>query len=310
MIVFSSFILEIVFFLQFSFISEMTLKSFILATRPWSLSASLVLVFLGNIYAYKQSEEKFNIFIAMITTVCVICVHIAGNLINTYYDFKNGVDGPRSSDTTLIKGDLKPNQVLELSILSYVVSTVSILVLILFTNIETKLTVTLFIIGALLSYCYTGGLKMKYFALGDIAIISAFGPVTVLFAFASQTNVLSWKPVLASIPLVCLTEAILHVNNCRDLEEDRKSGITTMAILLGANTSYFVYTSLITLPFLSALIMGFTSHKLFLLPLILSVKGRNLIRRCYENKFLHLVEHTAELNLLYGVLYSFALFWS
>jgi len=286
-----------------------SLKAFLLATRPWSLTASFVPVIIGNIFAHKENEENFNILVAITTMVCVLCVHIAGNLINTYYDFMNGVDGPKSNDVTLMNGDLKPSHVLELSILSYAISTVCVFVVLLLTNIETKFTVSLFIVGVILSYCYTGGLKMKYMALGDIAIIFAFGPVTVLFAFVSQTNMLSWRPVLASFPLVCLTEAILHVNNCRDLEEDKNSGIKTMAILLGANMSCCVYALLITVPFLNALVVGIQSNKLFLIPLILSPKAFGLIRKCYRNNFLFLVERTAELHLFYGLLYSLALWW-
>ncbi len=36
-----------------------------------------------------------------------------------------------------------------------------------------------------------------------------------------------------AVPLALNTEAILHSNNARDLAEDKKSGIVTLAIYLG-----------------------------------------------------------------------------
>jgi len=40
--------------------------------------------------------------------------------------------------------------------------------------------------GLSASFLYTGGLGLKYIALGDIVHIVTFGPVTVLFAYISQ----------------------------------------------------------------------------------------------------------------------------
>lgn len=75
-------------------------------------------------------------------------------------------------------------------------------------------------------------------------IIITFGPVTVLFAYISQIGTLIendqnymfelvFKPLLYAIPLALNTEAILHSNNARDLNDDKKSGIRTLAIYLG-----------------------------------------------------------------------------
>lgn len=74
-------------------------------------------------------------------------------------------------------------------------------------------------------------------------IIITFGPITVLFAYLSQIGSIGanqsyifeviLKPLLYAIPLALNTEAILHSNNARDLHDDKKSGIVTLAIYLG-----------------------------------------------------------------------------
>jgi menadiol prenyltransferase len=52
-----------------------------------------------------------------------------------------------------------------------------------------------------------------------------------------------------ALPLALNTEAILHSNNVRDLEEDKKAGIFTMAIYLGFSRSYILYVLLLFVPY-------------------------------------------------------------
>ena len=46
-----------------------------------------------------------------LTLVTTLGVHAAGNLMNTLFDFVNGLDGPGSSDLTLVKRVLSVAQV-------------------------------------------------------------------------------------------------------------------------------------------------------------------------------------------------------
>ena len=38
------------------------------------------------------------------------------------------------------------------------------------------------------SFLYTGGIGLKYIALGDLLIMFTFGPVSVLYSFIAQTG--------------------------------------------------------------------------------------------------------------------------
>lgn len=282
------------------------MKEYILATRPWSLPASLMPAIMANILAYKQLDDgEFSKLTAIGSMVCVFGVHIAGNLVNTYYDFMYGVDGPNSDDKTLVDGILKPRNVFNFSIASYALSIISFIVFTTFTNIDFILLFCLFSMGALLSFFYTGVLKLKYVAFGDLVIILTFGPLNVLFTYASQTNLLSWKPIMASIPLICLTEAILHANNSRDSREDQIKNIITLPIMLGDRYSFHFYALLIVTPFLFALYMGVTHSVLFLLELILFPMAMSLIEQYQAGDLTEMPQRTAQINLLYGMVYAF-----
>ena len=81
------------------------------AVRPWSFSATVSPVFLGTALAF-QIEDKFNLNTFVLSLVTTLGVHAAGNLMNTYFDHKNGVDKPgATSDTTLVDGKMQPREV-------------------------------------------------------------------------------------------------------------------------------------------------------------------------------------------------------
>lgn len=81
----------------------MKLKTYLLALRPWSLSASLVPTMLGLALAYRSSTPHDYYFLTVILVLfTVITVHGAGNVVNTYYDYVKGIDNRRSDDRTLV----------------------------------------------------------------------------------------------------------------------------------------------------------------------------------------------------------------
>ncbi|KAK9294017.1 hypothetical protein QLX08_011217 [Tetragonisca angustula] len=165
----------------------MKLSSYFLAVRPWSLSASLMPTLLGSALAYRLTSTASFSWISLILTVyTVFCVHGAGNVVNTYFDYIKGVDSRKSDDRILVDQLLSKDELVSL-----------------------------------------GGIGFKYIALGDVLILVIFGPISVLFAFMAQTGYIELGTIYYAIPLALNTEAILHSNNTRDLESDKKA-VTTL----------------------------------------------------------------------------------
>lgn len=93
----------------------MKIKTYLLAVRPWSLSASLVPTILGSALAYRSSgPHEFNVITFFLTIFTVITVHGAGNVVNTYYDYLKGIDNRKSDDRTLVDHILSQDEVGEL----------------------------------------------------------------------------------------------------------------------------------------------------------------------------------------------------
>lgn len=90
----------------------MKLKTYLLALRPWSLSASLVPTLLGSALAYRSSTPHgFNFLTFILTVFTVVMVHGAGNVVNTYYDYVKGIDNRKSEDRTLVDHILSTDEV-------------------------------------------------------------------------------------------------------------------------------------------------------------------------------------------------------
>lgn len=188
---------------------KIKLKNYFLSMRPWSFTASFVSILLGSVLAWKL-ESRFDFRLFFLTLTTILSTHAAGNLVNTLYDFKNGIDTKLSDDKTLVKKILQPGEVRSLIHVCYEIAIASFLVICFAFPHSIKLCLPLFMAGMLSSFIYTGNVGLKYVAMGDVLVFVAFGPVITSFAFSVQTGLFSNLCVLCAVPLASLTEAILH----------------------------------------------------------------------------------------------------
>ncbi|XP_072047267.1 ubiA prenyltransferase domain-containing protein 1-like [Amphiura filiformis] len=276
--------------------------TYVIALRPWSFSASLTPVLLGTALAYKTTGT-LNLPVFLASIGAVLFVHGAGNLVNTYYDFLKGVDSKKSDDRTLVDGYLSPNAVGSFGAVLYFLGCVSFLVLVLTSPAKMEHIALLYFGGLSGSFLYTGGIGLKYVALGDLVILITFGPLAVMFAYVCQVGHLALFPLWYAIPLAMNTEAILHSNNTRDMEADRKAGAVTLAICLGQTGSYTIYVCLLFVPYLIFAVMGVNFAPTFFLPLVTLPLAFNLEKCFRRNEMDKLPQNTAKLNLAFGLLY-------
>lgn len=272
------------------------------ALRPWSFSASLTAMILGSTLAYK-SIGTLNPIVCVASSFAVLFVHGAGNLVNTYYDYMKGVDSKKSDDRTLVDHQLQPNTVATFGAVLYALGCVGFVVVAAFSPAKMEHIALLYFGGLSSSFLYTGGIGLKYLALGDIVILITFGPLSVMFAFVNQVGHLNISPLLYAIPLALNTEAILHSNNARDMKVDKRAGVITAAILLGETGSYALYCFLIFVPYITFAVLGMNFSKSLLLPLLSLPMAFPLEKMFRQRKLYKLPQKTAKLNLLFGILY-------
>ncbi|KAJ2945761.1 hypothetical protein O0L34_g603 [Tuta absoluta] len=283
----------------------MKVRTYVLALRPWSLSASLLPTMLGAALAYRLPGDAGFSWITLLLTICtVLPVHGAGNVVNTYFDFVKGIDNRKSDDRTLVDHILSIDEVVSLGAILYMAGCAFFVPLVVSSPARMEHLALVYFGGLSSSFLYTGGIGLKYIALGDILALVIFGPVSVVFAFLSQTGRVDWPIIYYTIPLALNTEAILHSNNTRDLETDSKAEIVTLAILIGTTASYLLYAFLLFTPYIMFVVASVKCSFWFLLPLLTLPRAFDLERRfrCPDT-MRYVPRQTARLNFYFGMLY-------
>ena len=287
------------------FHSSIKWSSYVEALRPWSLSASLMPVLLGCAIAYKTTGE-FSTAILVLTALCALSVHGAGNIVNTYFDFIKGIDSKKSDDRTLVDQLLSKDEVVTLGAVLYGIGCVCFILLVLLSPARTEHLALVYFGGLSSSFMYTGGVGFKYIALGDVMILVIFGPITLLFSYLAQTGQTEWATIYYAIPLALNTEAILHSNNTRDMSTDQRAGFVTLAILIGAPASIVFFACLLFLPYMVFIVMALHSSKWLLLPLITLPSAFRLEKEFRSVDMRQIPQKTARLNFFFALLYVMA----
>jgi 1,4-dihydroxy-2-naphthoate octaprenyltransferase len=249
----------------------------------------------------------------------MVFLHSAANLMNDAYDFKKGLDRqviPVSG--AVVRGWITPHQALVAA--WSLIAVGSLMGLWLAASVGWPIF-WIGVAGVIIGVIYSWGpLSLKYHALGDLAVFLDFGVLGALGAWTVQTGSMSWVPAVWSIPISILVIGILHGNNWRDIRSDSEGGVSTVAAMLGDRGSLVYYAFLVFGPF--AFVAAYVAASpllglkppmpwtaLLVLPaLFLAVaaykKGARRMTSKNPMDFLTLDGATAQLNLLFSVLYT------
>lgn len=214
-----------------------------LAVRPFSFTASVTPVVLGSVLA--AYDGAWNWLLFGITLVGSVLIHAGTNLINDYYDWKKGADTPESlgPNRALKEGILTPRQVFWGGVICFALGSGLGLYLVATRGL---FILYLGIFSVLAGWFYTAGpAAFAYTGLGEIVVFIFMGPVMVMGSYFVLTQSVDWRIVWIAAPVGLLVAAILHANNMRDLEADKAKNKRTLANILGRKASRWEYYFLV-----------------------------------------------------------------
>ena len=200
-------------------------------TRPHTLTATFSPVILGTVLAMFDVQVSWTLFIAML--VCCLCLQIATNLFNEYYDFKRGLDTAESVGIggALVRHGTKPQTVLNFALILYAIA---VILGIYICMSSSWWLVAIGVVGMAIGYLYTGGpYPIAYTPFGELFAGLSMGFAFVLISYFIQAGSISMTSLLVSIPVGILVGGINMSNNIRDIKEDTIGGRKTLAILVG-----------------------------------------------------------------------------
>ena len=246
--------------------STKMIKSLAITRMPFT-SASILPVLVVGAYFAGIGDGLFSILQFVCTIIAIMIAHLAMNVINDYFDVKDGTDeanaeyfqqvsgGSRAIELGLIslKGTLKLGGLL----LGIAIGMGSVLIYNVYQGWPGNFSgiIIVALSGLFLGYFYTAR-PIRLVArrgLGELAIFLAFGPLLTLGAgyaifkgdlystMNSEEINHFLNLILLGIPLGLLTTNILLINEFPDMKSDAKTGKNHLVVTFGKKASRWIY---------------------------------------------------------------------
>jgi 1,4-dihydroxy-2-naphthoate polyprenyltransferase len=235
--------------------SENTLKeknfnwnAWMLAIRPRTLPAAAAGVVMGGALAWQDGFLRIGALLACL--FAALLLQIGCNFANDVFDFERGTDTPERLGPTRVTqaGLLTSAQVKSGMVVVFGLAAVFGMYLAWLGGLPIIIIGVAAIISAI---AYTGGpFPLGYYGLGDIFVFIFFGLASVAGTYYVQAGFVSPVAWWMTIPPGMIITAILVVNNLRDLENDRKAGKHTLAVILGERATKIQYVFCIVTAYL------------------------------------------------------------
>jgi 1,4-dihydroxy-2-naphthoate octaprenyltransferase len=281
------------------------LNKWLIGARIKTLPAAISPVLIGTSYA-----EQITWINAALALIVALFLQIAVNYANDYSDGIKGADQNRIGPIRLVASGLASAiAVRNAAYISFLIAAIAGSIL------SFNTSMWLFIIGGisiLAAWGYTGGKKpYGYIGFGELSVFVFFGLVATIGSYYIQSEELNWQIFLLSIPVGCLSCAVLVINNLRDLSNDKLVGKRTLAVLLGDKKTRNFYIVLLVISQLVSISAAVIDIKM-LFTLICIPMAVNVIKKIATGvegiELIPILGKTARLQLLLAVITAAALF--
>ncbi|MCD8297160.1 MAG: 1,4-dihydroxy-2-naphthoate octaprenyltransferase [Prevotella sp.] len=214
-------------------------KAWVLAARPKTLAGAAVPVMIGLSLAFQDvGKNNFEVIPALLCFFFAFLMQIDANFINDYFDFVRGNDdetrlGPkRACAQGWITTRLMRIGILITTLLACGVG----LPLIIYGGVE-MLLIGMFCV----LFCFLYTTSLAQLGLGDLLVLVFFGIVPVCTVYYIQSGTVSLETFAISVACGFVIDALLLINNYRDIENDAKAGKKTLVVRIGAEGGRLAY---------------------------------------------------------------------
>ncbi|RYG39566.1 prenyltransferase, partial [bacterium] len=253
-----------------------------------------------------------------LAVVGAIAIQAVSNVVNDLYDARCGLDNRDNYGrmNALVAGQITAKEAKGIVLAA---TTVAVLVGGYFAATLGQPIAWLLVAGLVLAFGYTAPpLKLKFHALGDLAVLFGFGFGMALGSYIVQAfgqpgylNPASLlRLLLYGLPSALLVVAILHTNNHRDRANDQEYGARTLSNLLTPDASKSLLLALLVTPYVLVLVgvLAGLATPFWMLTLLSLPPLIGILKRVQADDFGGmLVPSVAKLHGLFGILTVVAL---
>lgn len=243
-------------------------RPILLATRPKTLLAAVVPVWLGFALGASLSGEAFDRWLFGFTLASTLAIQIATNFFNDAIDAKKGADTAERLGPQRMAGSgvLSPASLLIAGVTMCMIAITFSLILI---AARGWIIVAIGVPSLFFTFGYTGGpWPLAYRGLGEVFVLLFFGLIAVAGAAFVQSGQWWAESLLLGVQVGLLATVLIAVNNARDIDEDRRSGKRTLASKLGIGFAKREILACCVLPYLIGAVgwFAFGQPKLAIIP--------------------------------------------
>lgn len=207
------------------------------------LTVSVLPAVFGAVVA-RAAHIPLNPAYVVLALAAAVLVHIGANVINDYFDHRNGTDaanrefvhGFTGGSRVIQEGMLSHREVLAGSVVFLAAGFVITLYL-----AQAAGSALLYMGAAAVLAAVTYSLFLHSIYVGELIVGLCFGTLIPAGSFYVQAGFVSPQVVLASIPMGLLVFLILFINEIPDYAADKQSGKTTLVVRLGKKRASRVY---------------------------------------------------------------------
>ena len=248
-----------------------SLRAWILAARPKTLSGAAVPVIIGVALALTDARlydaDVFSWGAAVLCLLFALIMQVDANFVNDFFDYARGNDdaerrlGPlRACTQGWVKIESMKKAIASTTIVACLVG----LPLIWYGGFEMVL------VGVLcVAFCFLYTTKLSYIGLGDVLVLVFFGIVPVCCTYYVQLHTVTWQVFMASVACGLVIDGLLLVNNYRDRYNDQADGKQTLVVMIGSDATEWLYLATGCTAYLIGIVFWMNGHVVaFLLPTV------------------------------------------
>ena len=223
------------------------MNNWLLAARLKTLPAAISPVLLGSALSYHNG--RFEIITLYMTLIAAILIQVGTNLANDVYDYQKGSDrNDRLGPIRVTQAGLIHPRIVKIAMC--IVFGLAVCVGFYLAMIGGWPIVIIGIASIIAGICYTGGpYPLGYNGLGDIFVFLFFGIIAVSGTYYLHIGKVDTICLWMGVTMGSLSNAILVVNNLRDIDTDKLSGKKTLAVRLGKKLTKIQYSILVIIPY-------------------------------------------------------------
>lgn len=226
-----------------------------LAIRPKTLPAAASGVVMGSALAWH--DGSFQLLPALAALCVALLLQIGSNVANDVYDFERGADThERHGPLRVTQAGLLTSEQVKRGM--WVIFGLAAFLGLYLAYLRGWVVIIIGLAAIISAIAYTGGpFPLGYYGLGDLFVFVFFGLAAVAGTYFVQVGLVSAAAWWMAIPIGLIITAILVVNNLRDLENDRKAGKHTLAVMLGSQGVRLEYVLCLAVAYLILPILVF-----------------------------------------------------